>query len=122
MINSIHLIGNVGQDPQIRTTQTGKKVATFSIATSESYKDTSGARVTNTTWHNIVAWDPLAGIVESYVKKGAQLYIEGKMTYRTYDDKDGNKHNTAEVVAHTLQMLGKREQAANEGPDDLPFP
>ena len=135
MINKAILIGNTGKDPEIRTTSAGKKMATFSLATSDNRKNDKGERVTTTMWHNIVAWSPLAEVMESYVKKGQQLYIEGRINYRDYTDKDGNKRYVTEIVANTIQMIGAKKeepkpepQAAptatsqqNDPQDDLPF-
>lgn len=108
-VNKAILVGNVGNDPEIRHLEGGTAVANFSIATSESYKDKNGERITKTEWHNIVAWKGLAEIVEKYVKKGQQLYIEGKICSRSWEDKEGNKKYTTEIVVNVLQMLGKRE-------------
>jgi len=110
MINKAILIGNCGKDPEIRTTSAGKKVATFSLATSDNRKNDKGEKVTTTMWHNIVAWSPLAEVMESYVKKGQQLYIEGRINYRDYTDKDGNKRYITEIVANTIQMVGAKKQ------------
>ena len=109
MINKVHLIGNTGKDPEIRATGSGKKVASFSLATSESYKDHSGQKVTETQWHNIKAWGNLAEVAEKYIRKGQLLYVEGKVTYSSYDDKDGNKKYITEIIASNIQMLTKRE-------------
>ena len=110
MINKAILIGNCGKDPEIRTTSVGKKVATFSLATSDNRKNGKGEKVTTTMWHNIVAWSPLAEVMESYVKKGQQLYIEGRINYRDYTDKDGNKRYVTEIVANTIQMIGSKKE------------
>ncbi len=110
MINRVHLIGNTGKDPEIRTTGSGKKVASFSLATSESYKDHSGQKVTETQWHNIKAWGNLAEVAEKYIRKGQLLYVEGKVTYSSYDDKDGNKKYITEIIASNFQMLGKKPE------------
>ena len=110
MINRVHLIGNTGKDPEIRTTGSGKKVASFSLATSESYKDHSGQKVTETQWHNIKAWGNLAEVAEKYIRKGQLLYVEGKVTYSSYDDKDGNKKYVTEIIASNFQMLGKKPE------------
>jgi single-strand DNA-binding protein len=140
-INKVILVGNVGRDPEIRYLESGVAKCTFTLATSESYKNKNGEKVTNTEWHNIVIWRELAKAAETYVKKGMQLYIEGKITTRSYNDKDGNPKKITEIVADTFQMLGKRPDhpAAGEqgektkpetqepdvqGPadgDDLPF-
>ena len=110
MINKAILIGNCGKDPEIRTTNAGKKVATFSLATSDNRKNDKGEKVTTTMWHNIVAWSPLAEVMESYVKKGQQLYIEGRINYRDYSDKDGNKRHVTEIIANTIQMIGGKKE------------
>ncbi len=142
MINKVILVGNVGKDPEIRHIPNGTAVAQFSLATSETYKDKNGAKTTQTEWHNIVLWRGLAEVAEKYVKKGDALYIEGKIRSRSYDDKEGNKRYTTEIIGDTMQMLGRKqsgessstpttnpqenytENTANEpplAPDDLPF-
>ncbi|MDC7994827.1 single-stranded DNA-binding protein [Altibacter sp. HG106] len=105
--NKVQLIGNLGNDPEIITLDSGKKLAKFSLATNESYKNQQGERVTDTQWHNVVAWGKTADIVESYVTKGKEIAIEGKLTHRSYDDKDGVKRYTTEVVCSELLLLGK---------------
>jgi len=111
MINKVILVGNVGKDPQVRTIDNGAKVATFTLATSESYKDKSGQVVRNTEWHNIVAWRGLADITERYIKTGSQLYIEGKIRTRSYEDKTTNvKKYITEIVADTIQLLGRKPE------------
>jgi single-strand DNA-binding protein len=107
-INKVILVGNVGKDPEIRHLETGIAVASFSLATSENYIAKNGDKVTTTEWHNIVAWRGLADVAEKYVTKGRQLYIEGKIKTRTWDDKDGNKRYTTEIVADVMQLLGSR--------------
>jgi single-strand DNA-binding protein len=108
MVNKVILLGNVGKDPEVKYFDNDVAVASFSIATSETYKDKSGEKQTKTEWHNISAWRGLAKLAENYIKKGTQLYIEGKLTTRSWDDKDGNKRYTTEIVANTIQMLGKK--------------
>ncbi len=105
--NKVQLIGNLGNDPEIITTESGKKLAKFSIATNESYKDSNGERVTDTQWHNVIAWGKIAEIIESYVTKGKEVAIEGKLINRSWEDKEGNKRYTTEVVCNELLMLGK---------------
>ena len=105
--NKVQLIGNLGNDPEIITTESGKKLAKFSIATNESYKDSKGERVTDTQWHNVMAWGKIAEIIESYVTKGKEVAIEGKLINRSWEDKEGNKRYTTEVVCNELLMLGK---------------
>lgn len=105
-VNKAILLGNLGRDPEVRHLDNGRAVANFPIATSESYKNRSGEKVTNTEWHNIVLWTPLAEIAEKYLKKGNQVYIEGRITTRSYDDKDGNKKYITEIVGRELTLLG----------------
>ncbi|WP_299519517.1 single-stranded DNA-binding protein [Winogradskyella sp.] len=105
--NKVQLIGNLGNDPEIINLESGKTLAKFSIATNESYKNAQGERVTDTQWHNIVAWGKTAQIVEKFVTKGKEVAIEGKLTTRTWEDKDGIKRYTTEVVCNELLMLGK---------------
>ena len=105
--NRVQLIGNLGNDPEIINLESGKTLAKFSIATNESYKNANGEKITDTQWHNIVAWGKTAQIVEKYVGKGKEVAIEGKLTTRSWEDKDGNKRYTTEIVANELLMLGK---------------
>ena len=106
--NKVQLIGNLGNNPEIITLDSGKKLAKFSIATNESYKNQQGEKVQNTQWHNIVAWNSTAEIAEKYLEKGKEIAIEGKLTSRTYDDKDGNKRYITEIVCDELLMLGSK--------------
>ena len=144
------LIGNVGKDPDVRyldsspNSSDNAKVASFALATTERYRDRSGEPHENTEWHNVVAWRRSADVVEKFVRKGTQLYIEGKLRTRAWNDPNGNKHYTTEVIVDNLQLLGKRNEPqgqqqapsyqpqaqnadpvaapAQEGPsDDLPF-
>jgi single-strand DNA-binding protein len=113
-VNKVILIGNVGKDPEIRTFGNGGKVANFSIATSENWKDKQGQRQEKTEWHNIAVFnDGLVGVIERYVKKGSKLYIEGKLQTRKWQDRDGNDKYTTEVVLQgyggTLTMLDSRD-------------
>lgn len=105
-LNKATLLGHVGKDAELRYTNNGKPVATFTLATSEGWKDASGTLQERTTWHNIVAWDRLAEICGNYVKKGKQVYIEGRIQNRSYDDKEGNKRYVSEVVATEMILLG----------------
>ena len=107
MKNSVQLVGNVGQDPEIRNLEGGKKVANFSIATNESYKNEKGEKVDQTEWHRVSAWGKTAEIIEKYVSKGKEIAIEGKLTHRSYDDKDGVKRYITEVLANEVLLLGK---------------
>jgi single-strand DNA-binding protein len=111
-INKVILVGNLGKDPEVRYLEGGTAVANFPIATSETFKDrTSGERKTNTEWHNIVVWRGLAEIAEKYLKKGSQIYLEGKLRTRQWQDKDGNNRYTTEIIADNLQMLGRKEDS-----------
>jgi single-strand DNA-binding protein len=107
-VNKVILVGNVGKDPEIRHLDSGVAVASFSLATSESYNAKNGERVTTTEWHNIVLWRGLADVVEKYVKKGMKLYIEGKITSRQYE-KDGQTKYFTEIVANNMVMLDSRK-------------
>ena len=105
--NKVQLIGHLGKDPEIVNLDSGKTLAKFSIATNESYKNAQGEKVENTYWHNIVAWGRTAQIAEKYLAKGKEVALEGKLTTRSYDGKDGNKRYVTEVVCNELLMLGK---------------
>jgi len=105
--NKVQLIGNLGNDPEIINLESGKTLAKFAIATNESYKNAQGEKVTDTQWHNIVAWGKTAEIVEKYVARGKEVAIEGKLTTRSWEDKDGMKRYITEVVCNELLMLGK---------------
>ena len=110
-LNKVMLIGNLGKDPELKYTSAGVAVATFSMATSESWKDADGNKQEKTEWHNIVVWRKLAEIVGEYLKKGSKIYIEGKLQTRSYE-KDGIKKYITEIVAHEMVMLdGKKESA-----------
>lgn len=106
--NKVQLIGNLGNDPEIINLESGKTLAKFSVATNESYKNASGEKVTDTQWHNVVAWGKTAEIIEKYVTKGKEVAIEGKLTSRSYDNKDGEKRYVTEVVCNELLMLGNK--------------
>ena len=105
--NKVQLIGRLGQDPEIMTFDDGNKMAKFSIATDDSYKDKNGEKVERTYWHNVIVSGGLVNIVENYVVKGKEIAIEGKLTNRSYEDKDGNKRYTTEVLCNELLLLGK---------------
>ena len=104
--NKVQLIGNLGNNPEIITLDSGKKLAKFSIATNESYKNASGEKVTDTQWHNVVAWNKTAEIIERYLEKGNEVAIEGKLNSRSYETKEGEKKYITEVVANEVLMLG----------------
>ena len=106
-VNKVILVGNLGKDPEVRHLENGAAVANFSIATSETYKDRkTGEKVSQTEWHNIVAWRGLAEIAERYLKKGHKVYIEGKLKTRSWQDQDGNNRYSTEVITDNLTMLG----------------
>ncbi|MFC2115299.1 single-stranded DNA-binding protein [Bacteroidota bacterium] len=107
-VNKVILVGNVGKDPETRYLEGGTAVCSFSLATSETYRNRDGEKVTNTEWHNVVLWRGLAEVAEKYVKKGSQLFIEGRIRTRSWDDRDGNKRYTTEIVGDNMQMLGRR--------------
>ena len=106
--NKVQLIGNVGNEPEITNLESGKKVAKFSIATNESYKDSKGEKQQDTQWHNIVVWGKTAEIVEKYVGKGKEIALEGKLTLRTYETKEGETKYVTEVVASEILLLGTK--------------
>ncbi len=106
--NKVQLIGNLGKDPEIITLDSGKKLAKFSIATNESYKNAKGEKVEDTQWHNVIAWNKTAEIVEKYLVKGNEVAVEGKLTTRNYEDKDGIKKYFTEIVVNELLMLGNK--------------
>ena len=108
-INKVILIGHAGKDPDIRHLDSGVAVATFTLATSETYVAKNGEKVTSTEWHNIVLWRGLAEVAEKYVRKGKQLYIEGRIRSRSYDDKDGQKRYITEIYGDVMKLLGSRE-------------
>lgn len=105
--NKVQLIGNVGREPEIVNLESGKKLAKFSVATNENYKNGNGEKITDTQWHNVVAWGKTAELVEKYVNKGKEVGIEGKLTSRSWDDKEGNKRFITEVVCNELLLMGK---------------
>ncbi|MEM9738009.1 MAG: single-stranded DNA-binding protein [Bacteroidota bacterium] len=137
-VNKAILIGNLGRDPEIRHLEDGTVKASFSIATSKAYTDRTGEKITKTEWHNIVLWRGLATIAERYLQKGKQVYIEGEITNRSYEDKSGNTRYISEIVGDKMVLLGNRndvggdpyggttrsqEKAAPVSPaeDELPF-
>ena len=136
-INKVILVGNVGKDPEVKYLESGTAVARFSLATNETYKNKSGEKVTNTEWHNIEVWRGTAEFVEKYVRKGTQLYVEGKIRTENWEDKEGNKRYTTKILVDSLQLLGKKDDGSENGPlpieqnneplqqndeaDDLPF-
>ena len=107
MKNRVQLIGHVGQEPEVKTFDGGKKVANLTIATNEVYYKENGDKVENTEWHRVSAWGKTADIIEKYVTKGKEIAIEGKLTHRSYDDKDGNKRYITEVMVNELVLMSK---------------
>ncbi len=107
MKNRVQLIGRVGQDPEVKTLEGGKKVVTISIATSDVYYKDNGDKVEQTEWHRVTAWGKTAEIIEKYVTKGKEIAIEGKLTHRTYEDKNGEKRYVTDIVANEVLLLGK---------------
>lgn len=140
-VNKVILIGNLGKDPEVRYTGAGVAVATFTLATNESWRDAEGNTQERTEWHNLVAWRKLAEVIGEYLKKGSKIYVEGRLQYRTYDDKNGVKRYVTEIVMDQMVMLDGRNRdaaggsgSADPGPsapaptpgpaakdDDLPF-
>lgn len=118
-VNKVMLVGNLGKDPEVRHLDNGKAVANFPIATSETYKNKQGERVTNTEWHNIVLWSPLAEIAEKYLQKGNQVYVEGKLTTRSWNDQNGNKRYTTEILGKELTMLGSTGDKPTQTDQDI---
>jgi single-strand DNA-binding protein len=106
-LNKATLIGNLGKDPEVRAIPSGAKVANFSIATTESYTGKDGQKVDKTEWHNIVMWRGLAEVAEKYLKKGSQVYVEGRLQTRSWDDQNGQKRYTTEIIADNMVMLGR---------------
>ncbi len=105
--NSVRLIGHLGDDPKVRKLDNGRTVVSFSIATNEVYRDSKGEKQSETTWHRLVAWGKQAEVIENYVKKGSEIAIEGKLTNRSYDDKNGMKQYISEVVVNSVLLLDK---------------
>lgn len=105
--NRVQLIGNLGMDPEVKSFENGRKLAKFSVATSQSYTNSEGEKVKDTQWHNIIAWGSLAGVAEKYLKKGNEVAIEGKLVYRNYEDKNGQKKYITEIVLNDFLMLPK---------------
>lgn len=106
--NRVQLIGNLGMQPEIKTLESGKKMAKFSIATNETYKNAQGEKITDTQWHNIIAWNKTAEIVEMYLEKGKEVAIDGKLTTRSWEDEKGNRKYITEIVCNELLMLGNK--------------
>lgn len=121
MVNKVIIIGHVGKDPEVRYTgnaSNGAKVAQLRVATTERYKDKDGNIHDITEWHSVVLWRQLADIVEKYVKKGSQVYVEGKLQTRSWDDNAGVKRHVTDIIANTLQILGKKDLSNSQQPVD----
>jgi len=116
-LNKVMLIGNVGRDPEVRDFEGGVRRANFTLATTEQFRDRE-----QTEWHNIVAWRQLAELADKYIRKGSQIYVEGRITSRSWDGNDGVKHYTTEIVANTIQLLGRRSDSQNGDPGAQPAP
>jgi single-strand DNA-binding protein len=122
-VNKVILVGNLGKDPEVRHLEGDKKVAKFTLATTESYRDRNGQRVENTEWHNVEFWGPVTDVIEKYLKKGSQVYVEGKLRSRSYEDKDGVKKYVTDVVGQNMTLLGGRpsdQSAENPQPYNEP--
>ncbi|RLD39063.1 MAG: single-stranded DNA-binding protein [Bacteroidetes bacterium] len=107
--NQVQLIGRLGADPEVKSLNSGTKVARFSLATSDYYKDKDGNKVEDTQWHKIIAWNGSATYADKYLKKGMEIVVSGKLVYGSYDDKDGNKRYTTEIVVNDMLILSKKE-------------
>jgi single-strand DNA-binding protein len=116
-VNKVILVGFVGNDPEVKYLDNKTPVANFRLATTENYTNKAGEKVSSTEWHNIVLWRGLAGIAEKYVKKGTQLYIEGRIKTRAWDDREGNKRYTTEIVGDNMQLMGRK---GDSGADPMP--
>ncbi len=137
MVNKVILIGRLGKDPEVRQIDSGVKVANFSIATDESFKDKSGERKAHTEWHNLVLWRRQAEIAEDYLRKGSLIYVEGRLRSRSWEDKEGNKRYITEVLVDNFKMLDRKDSQqeqvqvakpsepesniSDQPEDDLPF-
>lgn len=134
MLNKVMLIGNLGADPELRSTQSGQSVCSLRLATSEKWTDKQGEKQEKTEWHRIVVWGDLAENVAKYCKKGKQIFVEGKLQTRSWEDQEGTTHWSTEVVAMSVKFLGGRDEAGREertpnangpklpvGDDDIPF-
>jgi single-strand DNA-binding protein len=122
--NKVQLIGNLGDNPEITNLENGKKIAKFSLATNETYINNKGEKITQTQWHSLIAWNKTADIIEKYVFKGSEITIEGKLTNRSWEDKEGNKRYATEVLVNEILLMGKNPNvgsAITKKEDDLPF-
>jgi single-strand DNA-binding protein len=108
-VNKVILVGNLGKDPEVQTLNENVKVAKFSLATTESYKDENGQTHANTEWHTIILWRGLADLAEKYLRKGSMIYLEGKLKTRFFEDKEGNKRYVTEIIGEQIVLLDKKE-------------
>ena len=122
MVNSVHLVGRLGGDPELRYTPNGNAVASFSVATSEKYKDKEGNQQEKTEWHRVIVWNKPAEACHEYLRKGSLVFVGGKITYRSYDDKDGVKHNITEIVANRVRFLGGLKEKPIESTEEGGLP
>lgn len=118
-VNRVHLIGRLGKDPELKFTPSGKAVCNFSIATTERWVDKDRNSQESTTWHNIVAWGKTGEVINTFVGKGQEIYLEGRISNRSYEDKDGNKKYISEVVLSSFQFIGKKDDPPANADDDL---
>ncbi len=116
-LNKVMIIGRLGRDPEMRYTPSGRPVTTFTIATSRSWNTSEGERRTETEWFNVVAWGSLAEICKQYLNKGQQVYVEGRLQTRTWEDSEGGKHSSTEIVANEMIILGDRREGAQAADD-----
>lgn len=119
MVNKVILLGRLGQNPEIRRTQSGEAVGNFSLATSESWNDKSGNKQERTEWHRVVVWGKLAEVCAEYLHKGSQAYVEGKLQTREWENKEGQRQFTTEIVAQTVRFVGDRRSDQPSGNDRL---
>ena len=119
MVNRVILIGNLGKDPEVKRLENGAVVAKFSVATSENYKDKSGEWISEVSWHDVVCWRNLAERAEQSLKKGTQVYVEGKLTHRTWKDQDGNNRRTTEIVSNYFRVVSGRSSEVRVGEDGI---
>jgi len=119
-LNKVMIIGNLGKEPEMRYTPSGRPVTTFTVAVSRSWNTADGERHTDTEWFNVVAWGKLAEICKQYLNKGQQVFVEGRLQTRRWEDKEGVKHNTVELVANEMMMLGERREAAHANAGEEP--
>ncbi len=119
-VNKVILLGNLGKDPEIRTLESGAKLARISIATNEYFKNKSGETVERTEWHNVVLWYQKAELAEKFLRKGSQVYVEGRIRTRQWDDKEGNKRYTTEIVADVINLLGGKPAGTGDSTAQMP--